>query len=90
MANDLDHYVVARNLHILLLIGEGEIDAAIQLWYIPAVTDKAWSVLTAGVKKQLSEFLRTGIDSNLKDHEPVFHKIVFGESQVNCCLSKSA
>ena len=38
--NDLSPPIVMRNLLILIMLGEGEVDAAIELWYNPRISEK--------------------------------------------------
>lgn len=43
--NDEDEYVVIRNMIILWMLGEGEVEAAIQVWYCHLLSDETWGLM---------------------------------------------
>lgn len=56
--NDVEPYVTMRNVILLLLLGEGHVDAAIQWWYNPVLTVDADEMLKNTVKEKFGEALQ--------------------------------
>lgn len=92
LLNDLNTYVVVRNVLLLMLIGEGGIDAAIQLWYWPRLTEKTYQTLQRLVRKHFTGLMmQMAAHGNTVNAMTVMEEmLILKNSIVFCGLSCSA
>lgn len=71
----------------MILVGEGEVEAALQIWYWATVTVEAWGAVTCVWKKHCSEIPE--LPRTVEGEKEIFEKkMVFGKTMLDCLLTR--